>query len=195
MKNSSLFVLTLIVFSIACSTEREKKRRSPNEIEYDTSTTAIIEWDSNLNYPFNAIDYERATLTQNDIVKIDTALVTAVATWNRDLSKEFQIDLSGRNYMRQLVAVKNDKGQKEVWVNYFCSHVNVPWKKQLLNVEDGGSCFFEFKLICLLEWSTTLGQTATRKQPLLQLQCRTKFLHTYAATFKLVFLASGFFLM
>ena len=146
MKNSSLFVLTLIAFSIACSTEREKERRSPNEIEYDTSTTAIIEWDSKLNYPFNAIDYERATLTQNDIVKIDTALVTAVATWNRDLSKEFQIDLSGRNYMRQLVAVKNDKGQKEVWVNYFCSHVNVPWKKQLLNVEDGGSCFFEFKL-------------------------------------------------
>ena len=146
MKNSSLFVLTLIAFLIACSTEREKKRRSPNEIEYDTSTTAIIEWDSKLNYPFNTIDYERATLTQNDIVKIDTALVTAVATWNRDLSKEFQIDLSGRNYKRQLVADKNDKGQKEVWVNYFCSHANVPWKKQLLNVEDGGSCFFEFKL-------------------------------------------------
>jgi hypothetical protein len=146
MKNSSLFVFTLIAFSIACSTESEKKRRSPNEIEYDTSTSAIIEWDSKFNYPFNAIDYGRATLSQNDIVKIDTALVTAVATWNRDLPKEFQIDLSGRNYMRQLVAVKNDKGQKEVWVNYFCGHVNVPWKKQLLNVEDGGSCFFEFKL-------------------------------------------------
>lgn len=64
MKNSSLFVLTLIAFSIACSTEREKKRRSPNEIEYDTSTTVIIEWGSKLNFPFNAIDYERATLTQ-----------------------------------------------------------------------------------------------------------------------------------
>jgi hypothetical protein len=60
MKNSSLFVLMLIAFSIGCTTERAKKHRSPNDIEYDTWTTAIIEWDSKLNYPFNAIDYEHS---------------------------------------------------------------------------------------------------------------------------------------
>jgi hypothetical protein len=107
--------------SIACTTERDKKHPSTNEIEYDTSTTAVIEWDNKLNFPFKPADLEGATLTTNDIIKIDSVVINEAANWNIGQRKELQIDLAGRNYKRQLIAVRNSEGETEVWVNYFCT--------------------------------------------------------------------------
>ena len=56
---------------------------------------------------------------------------------------DFIIDLT--KYKRQIIAVTNDKGEKEVWVNCFCNDANY-WKKEIVQVMDGGKCFFNFKI-------------------------------------------------
>ena len=59
--------------------------------------------------------------------------------------KDFIIDL--RKYYRQYIVTKNKKGEKEVWVNCFCSIQNMDyWKKQVVFVMDGGNCFFNLKI-------------------------------------------------
>ncbi|OQP66504.1 hypothetical protein A3860_13545 [Niastella vici] len=44
-------------------------------------------------------------------------------------------------YKRQYVPAINDKGEKVVWVNCFCG-TSRNWKKDLIVVNDGGSCYF-----------------------------------------------------
>jgi hypothetical protein len=43
--------------------------------------------------------------------------------------------------------VTNKKGEKEVWVNCFCDTWNSNrWKTEILFVEDGGNCYFNFRI-------------------------------------------------
>ncbi len=45
------------------------------------------------------------------------------------------------------MVIKNVKGEKEVWVNCFCSVQYMDyWKKQVVFVKDGGNCFFNVKI-------------------------------------------------
>lgn len=57
------------------------------------------------------------------------------------------IDLQKYNYRTQLIAVRNKNGEKEVWVNSFCEiWGGERWKTQIMSVDDGGSCYFNFKI-------------------------------------------------
>jgi hypothetical protein len=51
-----------------------------------------------------------------------------------------------KSYKKQLVAVTNKDGDKEVWVNCFCDTLNKNWRKEILLVQDGGRCYFNFKI-------------------------------------------------
>lgn len=44
------------------------------------------------------------------------------------------------------MAALNKKGEKEVWINCFCVDVRRDWKKQIVEVYDGGNCFFNLKI-------------------------------------------------
>jgi len=42
---------------------------------------------------------------------------------------------------------KNEKGEKEVWINFFCVHYeDSSWKTFRFNVMDGGNCFYNLKV-------------------------------------------------
>jgi hypothetical protein len=58
------------------------------------------------------------------------------------------LDLS--MYKRQLIAVTNPKGEKEVFVNCICTSAipglfksGLDWRKEYFKVNDGGSCYFK----------------------------------------------------
>ena len=116
-------------------------------LNVDTTNTAIIS--KNFNYPFDSSDYDPSTLNQTDIEQIERSLIELVTDYNKSLSQgheDYKIDLNGKDYKKQLVAVKNPKGEKEVWVNCLCDDSSRPWRTQIVWVEDGGPCFFNFKL-------------------------------------------------
>ena len=51
-----------------------------------------------------------------------------------------------KNYKIQFVPYLNEQGEKEVWINGFCSGSNSNWKKEIVWVMDGGNCYFQIRL-------------------------------------------------
>ena len=126
----------------------DQKLKSKN-IQIDTSKIAILPFDKKSNYPFDN-SFNPTTLTQEDIKSIDSLLIACVTDYNNSLDKdhkEWSIDIKKYNYQKQIIAVTNKKGDKEVWVNCFCQiWDNNNWKTEILLVHDGGNCYFNFKL-------------------------------------------------
>jgi hypothetical protein len=78
---------------------------------------------------------------------LDSLISIAVGEYHEELNfpkehKEFEIDLKGRNYKRQLIVDINSEGEKVVRANYFCSTSDDLWRTQEIKVEDGGPCYF-----------------------------------------------------
>lgn len=146
------FFLTNVLTSCAQSQNKKTgdkiKTKSTISIQFDTSKTAIIPFDQKGNYPFDN-SYKPTILTQIDINIVDSLISICVSDYNNALDKdhkEWSIDLKKYNYLKQLIIVTNNKGEKEVWVNYFCDTWNMNWKKEILLVHDGGNCYFNFKI-------------------------------------------------
>jgi hypothetical protein len=171
---SRYFITTLIIACCLTNTftsceQSQSKRdeqiisKNTNGLQFDTSRTAIIPFDQKGNYPFDN-SYKPITLTQEEIKCIDSLLIVCVTDYNDSLDKEHSsldkehssldkdhkqrsIDLKKYNYRKQVIAVTNKNGHKEVWVNCFCEIWDgYRWKSQIMSVEDGGRCYFNFKI-------------------------------------------------
>ncbi len=80
-----------------------------------------------------------------NIVQRNTFANYRIKNPNSDLKLEhLTIDLS--NYKRQYIAIKNEKGEKEVWVNMFCNDHFGKWQSEIIAVKDGGNCYFNLKI-------------------------------------------------
>lgn len=80
-----------------------------------------------------------------DFAKLERLIEKAVNEHNKVIRSENRIkDLS--EYKFQYIAVYNDKIETEVYVNAFCNAYDMDWQKQLVEVYDGGSCFFNLKI-------------------------------------------------
>ena len=81
---------------------------------------------------------------------MDSLLIACVTDYNNSLDKDskvWSIDFKKYTYRKQIIAVKNKKGEKEVWVNCFCDTWNSnKWKTDILVVDDGGNCYFHLKI-------------------------------------------------
>jgi len=121
-----------------------------SELKFDTSKTAIIDLPGYLTPVFDST-YKPAILIQRDLSVIDSLLLNAVNDFNIWQEKNnpghpWKIDLKSRSYSKQIIPVTNKNGEKEVWVNCFCSSGFANWKTKLVIVEDGATCFFNFKI-------------------------------------------------
>ena len=129
---------------------KKMANQHPQAIQIDTEQTTVIPFaPATMSYLFSEA-YEPAVLNQSDIYAIETLLITGVADYNKSLKSGRvyrEIDLNKRNYRKQLMAVVNAKGEKEVWVNCFCdTWGSDKWKREIVMVTDGGNCYFNFKL-------------------------------------------------
>ena len=111
----------------------------------DTSRIAILQFAKENTFHFNKSD-RPANLSQDDITQIETLIGNAVIENNKKGGKYFHIENSSK-YYKQLVAIINPKGEKEVWVNCFCTlPQGFDWKKNAVLMLDGGSCYFNLKI-------------------------------------------------
>lgn len=111
-------------------------------IHLTDSNYAVLPFEKN---EFAAFKNARGTtLSGPDIKLIETLANQAIAAYNS--SEKYQ-RIENENYKVQLIAVINEKGEKEVWVNGFCSTFgDENWRKSTLVVNDGGSCYFNLKI-------------------------------------------------
>ena len=129
---------------------KKMDNQHPQPIQIDTEKTTVIPFaPATMSYPFSNA-YKSSVLNQSDIYAIETLLITCVADYNKSLKSGRayrEIDLNKHNYRKQLMAVVNAKGEKEVWVNCFCNTWGSDkWKREIVVVMDGGSCYFNFKI-------------------------------------------------
>jgi len=87
-------------------------------------------------------DVVPANLNQKEINDIERILENSIEYYNS--FKNGYIDLN--LYKRQYVAVKNKEGETEVWVNCFCQTAGEKWKTEIIDIDDGGNCYFNLKI-------------------------------------------------
>ncbi|MDR0833886.1 MAG: hypothetical protein LBN93_06840 [Candidatus Symbiothrix sp.] len=140
----------------------------------DTSKIAILPYDT-INCRWFFENCTQAELTYENFVTIESILEECIDNYNAAEEVRFKetcekypqyalnlrhssIDL--KKYWRQYIVVINQQGEKETFINFFCEPPEdiisdgdeyrfVPsnrWKTGLVEVLDGGNCFFQIKI-------------------------------------------------
>ena len=133
----------------------------------DTSRYSILKFDKDIDkYAFDK-KVKPCELNGIEIQQIENLIGKKVSEYNK-IEKDSSIAITKRlkrkmrntnfiwkgdyietpvNYYKQLIPVINSKGEKEVWVNCFCDkEEKAYWKKSIVLVTDGGSCYFNLKI-------------------------------------------------
>ena len=128
-------------------------------VSLDTTKIAILSSDIILKYIFNK-NCIKSKLNNEEVATVDLLLRKCIDNYNIKAEKEFrQISLNNpsfipnrenfvidvEKYKRQYIVVKNSQGEKEIWINCFCSK-RKNWRKELIKVDDGGNCYFNLKI-------------------------------------------------
>jgi hypothetical protein len=165
------FVLLSLFLIISCN----KTKKQVVEIEHTKvkqelfklpkSEFTILTYQSNWHWVYQNVASTK--LSELELIDIEYILKNAIDTNNKLQEKELNAEnicnierpfletsykLNLDQYKRQYVPIINSKGEKEVWINFFCNdlHENyfgdLDWKTDLIQVEDGGNCFFNIKI-------------------------------------------------
>lgn len=111
----------------------------------DTGVIAILPIDTSYHWLFKNVT--SLSLTDKDLQTVDNILMKCIKIHNakQDTTKQFSEYIDLKNYKRQYIPFVNSKGEKKVYINCFCilDCGFDYWKKSLVHVDDGGSCFFQ----------------------------------------------------
>ena len=162
--SKSLTILVLILF-FSCNrkeknTDDKSSKVGHTELRTEERNYTIMEYKTEWWWIFK--NAEPAELNSIELKKVDS-LINIAVTENNDKRQHFVdvvnshlerkgmektgFELDLKRYKRQYVTVLNESGEKEVWINFFCSHnENFDWEKELVIVADGGNCYFNLKV-------------------------------------------------
>lgn len=98
------------------------------------------------------------TLSTTELEIATRLLTKCISDYNNQISETFKKRGEKKRYARmyqiksisrykvQFVPYINEKGEKEIWINGFCSDFHADWKKEIVHVFDGGNCYFTVRL-------------------------------------------------
>jgi hypothetical protein len=110
----------------------------------DTSRYAVLTFNPSRDGFIFSQYYKPAAVSVEEIKMIEKVISVTVTEHNKQ-SKS--IITNPGKYYKQIIAVINSNGEKEVWVNCFCTpYEKRYWRKGVVLVEDGGPCFFNIKI-------------------------------------------------
>lgn len=147
----TLLILVCCLASCGQTIPNNDQTGKTNLIPVDTSVIAILPFDTTQTWIFKGC--KQGNLSAADFETIDSLLMQCVDNYNKGQELIYKEKRLVNNYLldlktqkRQYIAVVNDKGEREVWVNCFCRTRGRNWKKQMIMVEDGGACYFNLKI-------------------------------------------------
>lgn len=121
----------------------------------------IIKFDSSYQYLFSK-SFTSTDLTEKQIMECEKLLKLFVKDYNIEATSKFDemtkkhpnikfnildFTIELNDYGRQYMSVVSNKGEIVVFVNCFCCPTNFNYRdKKLVRVDDGGNCFFHFKV-------------------------------------------------
>jgi hypothetical protein len=143
-----MFYIFLLFTLVSCVNKQPQKINIDNDEPLIEGIDFVIlhydikddEW---MEYLFeNSIASE---LTIDDLGIINNILSNAIYKYNMNESKDIILS----KYKRQYIAVYNEYGEKEVYINCFNAKYIEElgyWKTKLVVVRDGGNNFFQLKI-------------------------------------------------
>jgi len=146
--------LLILVFTVSIiSYIQHPHKVVKHQSTIDTSRYAILKFKKD-GYPNFDKNAEGTIVSADELEKIDALINRAVVNYNKKTTGLEEKIRNAASYYKQVIAVVNSKGEKEVWVNCFCDEGSkssmkkliVSWKKDILLVSDGGSCYFNLKI-------------------------------------------------
>lgn len=110
----------------------------------DTSHYVVFTYNSEQHWAFTT---GRPTLLdRKERGRLEMLLRQAIKEHNaHTVDKAYQLHRLHRFYF-QLVPVLNGANEKEAWVNAHCIYPGSNWRKRIVEVQDGGNCFFSVKI-------------------------------------------------
>ena len=143
-----ILISSILIASYKTPHQKIARKSSYYKFYIDTSRYAILKFNDR-NDLFGK-GCQPAILTSTDIKKIEDLILKTVTEYNKKSNSSWQIKHVG-SYYKQLIAVINPNGEKEVWANCLCNvddfGSNRPnWKRDVVDVMDGGSCYFNLKI-------------------------------------------------
>ena len=166
-----ILILSIVLISLsACkstkensSTEKEVTQEvTIEEFNLPTSEYVILPFDSTITWYHLFDGAQKTDLSNLELNEIEKIIETAIQENNLQQNDQliqhnksypdnqltetgYELKLEG--FKRQYVPVINSKGEKEIWVNFFCSDWNTEkWKSGIFMVHDGGNCDFNLKV-------------------------------------------------
>lgn len=82
-----------------------------------------------------------SNLSQLELTQLEDIIQTKITEHNNKVNK--QNNINSNDYFRQYIIIENNRGEKEVWINFLCEvGENDKWKNKVIIVDDGGKCYF-----------------------------------------------------
>jgi len=123
------------IFNLESKYKSEKKEFKLDYVVLKLDSESLKNWVENA---------KPAELDKNEIAT--AAFFAKEAVFRDNDNPKYKRDLLPlENYKFQFVPF-TDKGVNHVWVNAFCREPGIDWRNNLVAVDDGGSCYFNFKI-------------------------------------------------
>lgn len=134
------------LFLLICIASMTADGQAMGHLNVDTSLYAVLPFNKRVNLAMGIkFDHPKPTaLSSAEIDDMETLIDSAYRSYNSNYP-HWQLKTPLSVYRRQYVAIINGKGQKEVWVNFFCTAFE-DWRHEVEIVEDGGGCFFQLRI-------------------------------------------------
>jgi len=147
----SLKIIILLSFISAgsCGKMSDKpKEIIKNNIPADLKPNqTIIEAIDNMDWIFGK-NYKKWTPSESDIETAEKLIAECFNDQKRGTVNRL-LNRKPEDYTMQFVGAIDEKDEKIIWVNCFCSSeikYFKDWKTDLVLVKDGGNCFFNLKI-------------------------------------------------
>jgi hypothetical protein len=134
----SLLMLLLCVVSLSAFAQRH----------VDTALYTILTYDDHAKMAMNwqFLNARPDSMTGVQVDSAEELIDSAYASYLRDANKDIHLLQPLEVYHRQYVALINEQGEREIWINFFCGSFGNDWKHSVMVVDDGGGCFFQIRL-------------------------------------------------
>ena len=142
-------MLLSVITAVSCGKLSDKpkeiiKKNTPADLGPNQT---IIEAGENMDWVFGK-NYRNQTPSESDIETAEKLIIECFNDQKRGTVNRL-LNRKPEDYTMQFVGAVNEKGEKIIWVNCFCSsEINYfkEWKTNLVMVKDGGNCFFNLKI-------------------------------------------------
>ncbi len=144
-----LFLVIIISCNQPAKHPEHVRKKIPVEFKLNKSDYVILHFDKSWNWiPKNALP---TTLSDAELFEIEKILEKAIKENNEKQRGNPQMQIQLEDKKRQYIPYINEKGEKLVWINFFCydptdnktgTLADSVWRTDPVTVHDGGNCYF-----------------------------------------------------